>query len=64
MPERDLEYLLRPVARGMCRFESLLDGTLDLAHLAAMNDYLTVEGENQARANEAAVAAAKSGGGR
>ena len=48
MPEGE-EWLLRPVERGMCRYESLLDGTLTLLDLARMNDYLDVLAENENR---------------
>lgn len=34
------DFLLRPVAAGMCKFESLIDGTLDLVHVLTMNEYL------------------------
>ncbi len=37
----------------MCRFESLKDGTLDLADVAMMNDFLDVLAENQNRVQEA-----------
>lgn len=47
------EWLLRPVGEGMCRYESLIDGTLDLADVARMNEYLDVQMENEARAREA-----------
>ncbi|WP_372551866.1 DUF6889 family protein [Acinetobacter pittii] len=33
--------------RGLCRFESLKDGTLDLADIALMNDALDVQADNQ-----------------
>ena len=32
----------------MCRYESLLDGTLGLADVALMNDYLAVRADNEA----------------
>ncbi|WP_269112037.1 DUF6889 family protein [Burkholderia cepacia] len=32
----------------MCRYESLLDGTLGLADIALMNDSLAVRADNQA----------------
>ena len=38
---------MRPVIRGMCNFESLKDGTLDLADIALMNDALDVHADNQ-----------------
>ena len=34
---------MRPVIKGMCKFESLKDGTLDLADIALMNDALDNE---------------------
>ncbi len=48
MPDGE-DWLLRPVVRGMCRYESLKDGTLDLADLAIMNDALNVLDENERR---------------
>ncbi|WP_166738979.1 DUF6889 family protein [Alkanindiges illinoisensis] len=38
---------MRPVLKGMCRYESLKDGTLDLADIALMNDALDVQADNQ-----------------
>jgi hypothetical protein len=46
-------WLMRPVMEGMCTFESLLDGTLDLSHIALMNDALDVRAENAWRAQDA-----------
>ena len=43
-----------PVDAGYCRYESLKDGTLDLADIARMNDAIAVKNENQERAREAA----------
>lgn len=37
----------------MCRFESLKDGTIDLADIALMNDALAVKADNEERAREA-----------
>lgn len=48
MPE-GLDWLLRPAVRGMCRYESLKNGSLDLADVAAMNDALDVAAENERR---------------
>lgn len=48
MPE-GLDWLLRPALKGMCRYESLKDGTLDLADVANMNDALDVAAENERR---------------
>jgi hypothetical protein len=44
---------MRPVLKGLCKFESLKDGTLDLADIALMNDALDVQDENEARYREA-----------
>lgn len=49
-----LSWLLMPVERGMCHYESLKDGTLDLVDIALMNDQIAVAGENSARAQKAA----------
>lgn len=42
-------YAMRPVIHGLCKYESLLDGTLTLGDLARMNDALDVDFENKAR---------------
>ena len=47
------DWLLRPVLRGACRFESLIDGTMDLADVALLNDALDVQDENETRFREA-----------
>ncbi|MDE1484716.1 hypothetical protein KKJ06_19730 [Xenorhabdus bovienii] len=41
-------YLMRPVRSGMCKFESLKNGVIDLADIALMNDALDVDAENEA----------------
>ncbi len=50
------DWLIRPVMAGMCRYESLLNGALDLEDVAAMNDALDVRDENERRAAAAAKA--------
>ena len=45
-------WLLRPVLAGCVKYESLIDGTLDLADVATMNDALDVRQENQTRIDE------------
>ena len=40
---------MRPVLAGMCKLESLIDGTLDIEHLAWANEALTVQTENERR---------------
>lgn len=43
------DWLLRPVLRGLCRYESLRDGSLCLGDIVKMNEALDVEAENQRR---------------
>lgn len=40
---------MAPVLAGMCKYESLKDGSLDLVDVAAMNDALYAQAENRAR---------------
>ncbi|VFR33771.1 hypothetical protein BRI6_3166 [plant metagenome] len=42
--------MLAPVLEGLCKYESLKDGSLDLADIALMNDALAVRADNQAKA--------------
>lgn len=46
-------WLMRPVLRGLCRYESLMDGTLDLLDIARMNDAIDTYDENAVRARKA-----------
>jgi hypothetical protein len=46
------DWLFRPVVRGCCSLESLLDGTLSLADIADINDALDVQDENAKRHND------------
>lgn len=43
---------MAPVMAGLCRFESLKDGSLDLVDIALMNDALAVRADNEALARE------------
>ena len=43
------DWVLRPVMRGLCKYESLLDGTVGLVDVALLNEALDVEAENQYR---------------
>lgn len=43
------DWLLRPVLEGMCKYESLVDGTLGMEDVARMNDALDVKYENEMR---------------
>ncbi len=47
------EWLMKPILRGMCKYESLMDGTLDLVDFARMNQALDVQDENEARHRKA-----------
>ncbi|WP_443111515.1 DUF6889 family protein [Burkholderia sp. FERM BP-3421] len=42
------DWILAPVLEGLCTFESLKDGTLDLADVALLNDALAVRADNHA----------------
>lgn len=53
MPD-GMDYLMRPVLAQVLHFESLLDGTVDLEHVALLNYALGVEYRNQKRLYEAA----------
>jgi len=44
---------MRPVLRGLCKYESLIDGTLHIEDFALMNDALDVQDENEYRYKEA-----------
>lgn len=48
MPEGD-DWLMRPVMRGLIKYESLADGTLDLCDIARLNDAIDVQDENSHR---------------
>jgi hypothetical protein len=54
-----MDFVMRPVLRGLCRYESLKDGTLDLCDIADLNDAISAMDENAHRASEAARLAAK-----
>ena len=45
----NLEWVYRPVIAKMVSFESLKNGTVDLADIAEMNEALDVDAENQFR---------------
>ena len=44
---------MRPVVRGLCKYESLIDGGIHVEDLARMNDALDVLEENQQRVRNA-----------
>jgi len=44
---------MKPVVRGLCRYESLKDGSIDLCDVALMNEAVDALDENAARAQEA-----------
>jgi hypothetical protein len=43
------DWLMRPVLRGLCRYESLSGGGLNLIDFSIMNEALDVEAENVKR---------------
>jgi hypothetical protein len=53
----DEEYwIMRPVLEGMCLYESLVNGVLDLADVSRMNEALDVRAELRARVQDAVEA--------
>lgn len=48
-----MDVLMRPVLLGMCKYESLKDGTIDLEDIMVMNDAIDVKNENERRYMEA-----------
>ena len=40
------DFLYRPILRGMCKAESLQDGTLDLLGITKLNECIDVERRN------------------
>lgn len=40
------DWLMRPVLRGLCRYESLLNGALNIVDIAKMNEALDVLDHN------------------
>jgi hypothetical protein len=49
----DEDWVMRPAIEGLCKYESLLDGTLHLGDIVRMNAALDVKAENDARAYKA-----------
>lgn len=43
------DWLLRPVLEGCCKYESLIDGTLDMVDIDLLNEALDVREENRSR---------------
>ncbi len=41
------DWLMQPVLAGMCKYESLKDGSLDLEDIARMNEAIAVSNYNQ-----------------
>lgn len=46
------DWLFRPVLAGMIRGESLVDGAVDLAFIALLNEAIDVQAENQLRSRK------------
>ncbi len=47
------DWVMRPVLKGLCKYESLKNGELDLEDVARMNLALDVQDENEARYRKA-----------
>lgn len=48
MPDGE-DWIMQPVLEGLCKYESLIDCSLDLEDVARMNDAIAIKYENQAR---------------
>lgn len=48
-----LDWFLRPAVRGMCSYENLHNGVLDLNAVAEMNECLSIQDANAALVQEA-----------
>jgi hypothetical protein len=47
------DWIMRPVIDGMCSYESLKNGELDLSDVARMNEALDARAENEKRFRKA-----------
>lgn len=47
------DWIMKPVLEGLCSYESLINGVLDLEDIARMNDAIDVKYENQNRYRKA-----------
>lgn len=45
---------MQPIIEGLCKYESLIDGSIGLVDVARMNDAISVRNENQRRMEAAA----------
>lgn len=45
-------WVMRPVMRGLCSYESLTNGAIDLCDIARMNDAIDIDDENRRRISE------------
>lgn len=43
---------MRPIMRGLMKFESLIDGSVDLCDIALLNDAIDVQDENDHRLSQ------------
>lgn len=52
MPDGE-EFYLAPIAQGYYAYPALLDGTLQIEHLAEINEAMAYDAENRRRIQEA-----------
>jgi hypothetical protein len=52
MPYEHEDWVMRPVLAGLCKYESLLNGTIHIEDILRMNDALDVKDENERRLHE------------
>lgn len=49
------EFYMAPIPLGYYRYTDLLEGPLSIEHIAEINEAMSYETENRARANDAAA---------
>lgn len=47
------DWVMRPVLEGLCKYESLIDCSIDLVDVARMNEAIDVKFENEKRFRKA-----------
>lgn len=48
----EIDFIMKPVLRGLCKYESMIDGTLSIYDVALLNATIDVYDENQLRYSE------------
>ena len=48
----EIDFIMKPVLRGLCKYESMIDGTLSIYDVSLLNATIDVYDENQLRYSE------------